>query len=99
MRPFSEWSTMNLSAGRKSEHIVGIPTPRFTSQPSWNSAASRAAIRSRVRRFLSMLCLLLLRRLHRLTGNVEDAVGRNLHQSAYVDTGGMHLIRVDAADG
>ena len=43
------------SSGTKSEQRVGMPTPRFTIQPSSNSAATRAAIRSRDSRLPSVL--------------------------------------------
>src|SRR5579875_991482 len=57
MTPFSEWKITRRSTGMKSEHIVGMPRPRLTTQPSWSSAATRAAIRSRESRSFAMFFL------------------------------------------
>ncbi len=44
MTPFSEWKRISRSGGTKLLQKVGIPTPRLTIIPSWNSLAARMAI-------------------------------------------------------
>src|SRR3990172_2821917 len=42
--PFSEWNSTSFSGGTKLLHRVGMPTPRFTIMPSWNSLVARRAM-------------------------------------------------------
>src|SRR6185503_4710086 len=92
MTPFSECSTTNFSAGTKSEHSVGIPTPRLAIQPSSNSSAIRCAMRSRVRRGLaSVVISRYLDRAHR----VPDAalrLRRYLHDALHPDSGRVDVV-------
>src|SRR5687768_4948893 len=96
MRPFSEWRMIILSAGRKSEHIVGMPTPRLAIQPSWNSAVMRAAIMSRVSR--SPIACSSGGSCGANPRDVEDAVRRDLDDALDIDAGRVHLAGIDAAD-
>mmetsp|Transcript_24335 Transcript_24335/g.75388 ORF Transcript_24335/g.75388 Transcript_24335/m.75388 type:complete len:257 (+) Transcript_24335:443-1213(+) len=47
-RPFSDCSSMCIPGGRKLDASVGMPMPRFTYMPSWNSRAARRASFSRI---------------------------------------------------
>src|SRR6266511_2760401 len=102
MTPFSEWKITRRPAGTKSEHTVGMPTPRLTIHPSWNSAATRAAIRSRLSRcFVTLHAPSRLARELDAAQDVEDARGRrwDRHQPVDEDTGCVYLVRVELAFG
>src|SRR5581483_5064830 len=92
--PFSLCRKTSRSLGRWFATLVGSPMPKLTYSPSWMSSATRAAICSRVQRFMGLAPAWISRGIRGCRGGIAA----DRHHALDENARGHHAFRIERAE-